>query len=140
MNIPRLHSRQSWLSWLSLPRAPCPWAWSWRLQVPARGRSGRPGQGHAHRRHRQGALAPKQASALVSKRWANASGDLKNLAVLEEQATGVPLIAGNRVTLLFDGPATMREMMAAARAPPARSTWRPISSTRTRSATNSPTC
>ncbi len=64
----------------------------------------------------RGALAPKQVSALVSKRWANASPDLKNLAVLEEQATGVPLIAGNRVTLLFDGPATMREMMAAARA------------------------
>jgi cardiolipin synthase len=64
----------------------------------------------------KGALPPKQASALVSKRWANASTDLKNLAVLEEQATGVPLIADNRVTLLFDGPATMREMMAAARA------------------------
>jgi cardiolipin synthase len=64
----------------------------------------------------KGALPPKQVSALVSKRWANASADLKSLAVLEEQATGVPLIAGNRVTLLFDGPATMREMMAAARA------------------------
>jgi cardiolipin synthase len=64
----------------------------------------------------KGALAPKQASALVQKRWANASADLKALAVLEEQATGMPLIAGNRVTLLFDGPATMREMMAAARA------------------------
>jgi cardiolipin synthase len=35
---------------------------------------------------------------------------------MEEQATGVPLIAGNKVTLLFDGPATMREMMASARA------------------------
>jgi cardiolipin synthase len=64
----------------------------------------------------KGALAPKQASALVSKRWANASADLKSLAVLEEQVTGSPLIAGNRVSLLFDGPATMREMMAAARA------------------------
>jgi cardiolipin synthase len=64
----------------------------------------------------KGALPPRQVSALVSKRWANASGDLKALAQLEEQATGVPLIAGNRVTLLFDGPATMREMMAAARA------------------------
>jgi cardiolipin synthase len=64
----------------------------------------------------KGALAPKQASSLVSKRWANAAPDLKSLAVVEEQATGVPLIAGNRVTLLFDGPATMREMMAAARA------------------------
>jgi cardiolipin synthase len=64
----------------------------------------------------KGAIAPKQASALVSKRWSNATADLKSLAVLEEQATGVPLIAGNRVMLLFDGPATMREMMAAARA------------------------
>ena len=63
----------------------------------------------------KGALPARQVSALVSKRWANASGDLKNLALMEEQATGVPLIAGNRVTLLFDGPATMREMMAAAR-------------------------
>ncbi|MGJ7918390.1 cardiolipin synthase [Massilia sp. LXY-6] len=64
----------------------------------------------------KGTLAPKQVSALVSKRWANATTDLKSLALLEEQATGVPLIAGNRVTLLFDGPATMREMMASARA------------------------
>jgi cardiolipin synthase len=64
----------------------------------------------------RGTLPPKQASALASKRWANASADLKALAALEEQATGVPLIAGNKVTLLFDGPATMREMMAAARA------------------------
>jgi len=64
----------------------------------------------------KGTLAPKQVSALVSKRWANASTDLKAIALLEEEATGVPLIAGNRVTLLFDGPATMREMMAAARA------------------------
>ncbi|MFS2026835.1 cardiolipin synthase [Massilia sp. CT11-137] len=64
----------------------------------------------------KGALAPKQASALVARRWANASGNLKALAALEEQATGVPLIAGNKVMLLFDGPATMREMMAAARA------------------------
>ena len=64
----------------------------------------------------QGALPARQASALAAKRWANASSDLKTLAALEEQATGVPLIAGNKVTLLFDGPATMREMMAAARA------------------------
>ena len=63
----------------------------------------------------KGTLAPKRASALVARRWANASGNLKALAALEEQATGVPLIAGNKVTLLFDGPATMREMMAAAR-------------------------
>ena len=63
----------------------------------------------------KGTLPPRKASALVARRWANASGNLKALAALEEQATGVPLIAGNKVTLLFDGPATMREMMAAAR-------------------------
>jgi cardiolipin synthase len=81
-----------------------------------------------------GTLRRSKASALLARRWANATPDLKALAVLEEQATGVPLIAGNKVTLLFDGPATMREMIAAARAPPPRSTWKPISSTRTRSA------
>jgi cardiolipin synthase len=59
---------------------------------------------------------PRQASALVTRSAGPCRGDLKALAVLEEQATGVPLIAGNKVTLLFDGPATMREMMAAARA------------------------
>lgn len=64
----------------------------------------------------RGTLPLKQASLLASKRWASASTDLKALAAAEEQATGVPLIAGNRVSLLFDGPATMREMMAAARA------------------------
>ena len=64
----------------------------------------------------RGTLPQAQASNLLAKRWANATKDLKALAVLEEQATGVPLIAGNQVQLLFDGPATMREMMAAARA------------------------
>jgi cardiolipin synthase len=64
----------------------------------------------------KGEMGTKQASSLVTKRWANAAPDMKALAVLEEQATGVPLIAGNSVMLLFDGPATMRAMMAAARA------------------------
>jgi cardiolipin synthase len=63
----------------------------------------------------KGKMGAKQASALLTRRWASATPDLKMLAALEEQATGVPLIAGNRVTLLFDGPATMREMMAAVR-------------------------
>jgi len=63
----------------------------------------------------KGNLGHGQASALVARRWAKASPDLKALAVLEEQATSVPLFAGNKVTLLFDGPATMKEMMAAAR-------------------------
>ncbi len=64
---------------------------------------------------RGGTMSKGQTSALLQRRWANATADLKQLAVLEEQATGLPLIAGNNVQLLFDGPATMREMMAAAR-------------------------
>jgi cardiolipin synthase A/B len=60
-----------------------------------------------------GALQSKQAAALLARRWARATPDMKALAVLEEAATGVPLIAGNKVMLLFDGPATMKEMMAA---------------------------
>jgi cardiolipin synthase len=63
-----------------------------------------------------GMLQTKQAAALLAKRWARATPDMKALALLEEAATGVPLIAGNKVTLLFDGPATMKEMMAAAQA------------------------
>lgn len=63
----------------------------------------------------RGELKQQQAAALLKRRWARASPDLKQLAVLEEQATGVPLIAGNAVSLLFDGPATMRAMMEAAR-------------------------
>jgi cardiolipin synthase len=115
MNIPRLHSRQSWLSWLS-----CLGALSLVLALVAckslpEVDPGAPAKATPTVATSHGALAPKQVSALVSKRWANASGDLKNLALLEEQATGVPLIAGNRVTLLFDGPATMRAMMDAAR-------------------------
>jgi cardiolipin synthase len=42
---------------------------------------------------------------LLAKRWPKATLDLKALAALEEAATGVPLIAGNKCTLLFDGPA-----------------------------------
>jgi cardiolipin synthase len=50
--------------------------------------------------------------ALMAKRWARA-GDLKTVAALEEAATGYPLIVGNKVTLLFDGPQTMAEMLKA---------------------------
>ena len=62
----------------------------------------------------KGRLARKQAAELLARRWAKATPDMKALAALEEAATGVPLIAGNKVTLLFDGPATMKEMLAAA--------------------------
>jgi cardiolipin synthase len=49
---------------------------------------------------------------LMAKRWARA-GDLKTVAALEEAATGYPLVVGNKVTLLFDGPQTMAEMLKA---------------------------
>jgi cardiolipin synthase len=64
----------------------------------------------------KGKLPSKQAAALLARRWAKATPDMKALAVLEEAATGVPLIAGNKVTLLFDGPRTMAAMMASAAA------------------------
>lgn len=62
---------------------------------------------------KRGILSDKRADALLSKRWAKAAIDLKTQAALEEAATGVPLIAGNNITLLFDGPQTMGAMIAA---------------------------
>ncbi len=61
----------------------------------------------------KGVLSDAKADALLSKRWARAAIDLKTQAALEEAATGVPLIAGNKITLLFDGPRTMAAMMTA---------------------------
>ncbi|WBS04686.1 cardiolipin synthase [Pseudoduganella sp. SL102] len=60
-----------------------------------------------------GELSPARAKALLAKRWSKNTLDLKAQAALEEAATGVPLIAGNQVKLLFDGPVTMAEMMKA---------------------------
>src|SRR5690606_29961746 len=51
--------------------------------------------------------------SLLAKRLRNTGTDLKQLLALEEAATGAPLIAGNRVTLLFDGPQTLNAMMEA---------------------------
>src|SRR4051812_17611811 len=56
----------------------------------------------------KGPVQGRQSAELLARRWARATPDMKALAVLEEAATGVPLIAGNKVTLLFDGPATMK--------------------------------
>jgi len=62
----------------------------------------------------RGALPAPKAESLLSQRVHNAKKtDLKELAALEEAATGSPLIAGNKVTLLFDGPATINAMMSA---------------------------
>ena len=60
-----------------------------------------------------GKLGPQVTQELLARRWAHATRDLKALAAQEEAATGVPLIAGNKVTLLFDGPQTMQAMMDA---------------------------
>ena len=62
----------------------------------------------------QGALSDKEASSLLARRLGHSRVDAKALAGLEEAATGRPLIAGNKVTLLFDGPSTISAMMAAA--------------------------
>jgi cardiolipin synthase len=61
----------------------------------------------------QGTLSDREASSLLARRLSHTKVDAKALAGLEEAATGRPLIAGNKVTLLFDGPSTIAAMMAA---------------------------
>jgi len=61
----------------------------------------------------QGTLSTKKSKSLLARRWRNSHVDVAALAALEEAATGSPLIAGNKVTLLYDGPQTMAEMTAA---------------------------
>jgi cardiolipin synthase len=61
-----------------------------------------------------GKLSAAKAESLLAQRLRGArKTDLTALAALEEAATGSPLIAGNKTTLLFDGPATISAMMAA---------------------------
>ncbi|PFH12135.1 cardiolipin synthase [Collimonas sp. PA-H2] len=52
-------------------------------------------------------------SATLDNAPANASSRLNALAAMEEAVTGSPLIKGNKVSLLFDGPQTMTAMIAA---------------------------
>ncbi len=66
----------------------------------------------------KGELSTSKAQALMRQRWKTSGAGLANmqaLAALEEAVTGSPLIAGNQVTLLFDGPQTMNAMMTAIR-------------------------
>jgi cardiolipin synthase len=58
----------------------------------------------------EGNLPGPGSEVLLKKRWSTSTLNAKALSILEEAATGVPLIAGNRVQLLFDGPRTMAEM------------------------------
>lgn len=64
-----------------------------------------------------GVLSTKNSRSLLSStlhtRWKNSHVDLVMMAAMEEAATGKPLIAGNKVTLLYDGPQTMAAMTAA---------------------------
>jgi cardiolipin synthase len=61
----------------------------------------------------QGTLSDKDAKSVLAKRLSHSQVDASLLAGLEEAATGRPLLAGNKVTLLFDGPITIAAMMAA---------------------------
>jgi cardiolipin synthase len=60
-----------------------------------------------------GALSPQAARSLLLRRWKNSYADTQTLAALEELATSKPLIAGNHVTLLYDGPQTVTAMTRA---------------------------
>ena len=60
-----------------------------------------------------GTLSKKKTHSLLARRWRNSHADVNALAALEEAATGSPLVAGNKVTLLYDGPQTMAAMMQA---------------------------
>lgn len=61
----------------------------------------------------QGTLSANKSKSLLFKRWRNSYTTVAALAALEEAATGSPLIAGNKVTLLYDGPQTMAAMTEA---------------------------
>lgn len=61
----------------------------------------------------KGELSEARAKALLQARWTRGGLDLQQQAALEEAATGVPLIAGNKCTLLFDGPQTIAAMLQA---------------------------
>ena len=60
-----------------------------------------------------GALSTQAAHSLLLQRWKNSYADTQALAALEQLATSKPLIAGNQVTLLYDGPQTVAAMTRA---------------------------
>ena len=59
------------------------------------------------------AISNKRVKAMLDRRLRHSTVDLKARAAIEEAVTGSPLIAGNSVTLLYDGPQTMGAMIAA---------------------------
>lgn len=60
-----------------------------------------------------GELSKRNAESLLSQRLRSTKIDVPELAALEEAATNSPLIAGNKLTLLNDGPKAMSAMIAA---------------------------
>lgn len=58
-------------------------------------------------------LSPAQVKAMLARHLRNSGIDMEARAALEEAATGSPLIAGNKVDLLYDGPQTMNAMLTA---------------------------
>lgn len=80
--------------------------------------SGRYATQASHFQTAWGPLSAKKSAALMA-RLKQANGDLDILdrqTVLEQQIGGSPLVLGNRVTLLEDGPATYAAMFTAIRA------------------------
>ncbi|OYT92381.1 MAG: cardiolipin synthase [Burkholderiales bacterium PBB3] len=63
----------------------------------------------------KGLVAPRASRTLLNQRWKNSYADLSALARVEEVITSEPLIAGNKLTLLYDGPQTMAAMMESMR-------------------------
>jgi cardiolipin synthase len=61
----------------------------------------------------QGPLSKKATQSMLLRHWKNSYADTQAVAALEEMATSKPLIAGNRVTLLYDGPQTVAAMTRA---------------------------
>ena len=63
----------------------------------------------------EGDLSAAKAKSLIARRVRGNRTDVAKLAAMEEAATGSPLIAGNRTTLLFDGPQATGAMLQAIR-------------------------
>ena len=58
-------------------------------------------------------LLTKRTSSVLANKLRHSHVDLQKLAALENAATTTPLIPGNKITLLFDGPQTLNAMIAA---------------------------
>jgi cardiolipin synthase len=58
-------------------------------------------------------MSETNAASVLARRLGGSKVHASAMAGLEEAATGRPLIAGNKVTLLFDGPRTIAAMMTA---------------------------